>query len=120
MIQTLTYRARLDGRTGDDVLAQIQPVLDKMVAGRVEILGAGLRIEGQTVALQMRIQGLDQWKISAIGRRFATFLYGVAKIYFQNPILPELIVTEPTRNKLIVGMGRTPMVRKKREKPLPE
>lgn len=114
MIQTVTYRARLDGRTGEDVLAQIQPVLDGLLAGRVELLGGGVRVEGQTISLQLRIQGLDRWKIAVIGRRFATFLFGVAKIYFRDPIQPELITTELTRNKLRVGEGRTPMVRPRR------
>ena len=114
MIQTVTYRARLDGRSGEDVLSAIEPVLDDMLAGRVELLGGGVRLEGQTVSVQLRIQGLDRWKIAAIGRRFATFLFGTAKIYFRNPIQPELITTELTRNKLRVGEGRTPMVRPRR------
>ena len=114
MIQTLTYRARLDGRNGAEVLRSIDQVLDNLLAGRVELLGGGVRIEGQTVSLQLRIQGLDRWKIAVIGRRFATFLFGVAKIYFRDPIQPELITTELTRNKMVVGEGRTPMVRPRR------
>lgn len=120
MIQTVTYRARLDGRNGEDVLAAIQPHLDAMLAGRVELLGGGLKIQGSTIGLEMRIQGLDRWKIAAIGRRFATFIFSVGKVHFVTPLSPELIVTEPTRNKLVVGQGRTPMVRRKRDAPLPE
>lgn len=120
MIQTVTYRARLDGKNGADVISKIQPILDQMLAGRVELLGGSVTIQGTTVALQMRIQGLDRWKISAIGRRFATFLFSVAHIFFSNPLSAELVVTEPTRNKMRVGEGRTPMSRPPRSRYEPQ
>lgn len=120
MIQTLTYRARLDGRPGPEVEADLRKLLDRMLAGRVELLGGTVAIEGTTVALRMRIQGLDRWKISAIGRRFATFMFASERLFFRTPIAPELVVTELTRNKLTVGQGRTPMVRPGRSKPVPE
>jgi hypothetical protein len=114
VIQTLTYRARLDGRPGPTVQTDLQKLLDRMLAGRVELLGASIAVEGTTVALRMRIQGLDRWKISAIGRRFATFLFASERLFFRAPIAPELVVTELTRNKMREGEGRTPMVRPRR------
>lgn len=114
MIQTVTYRARLDGKDGDSVLAVIRPHFDAMLAGRVELLGGDVRIEGKTVRLDMRIQGLDRWKIQAIGRRFATFIFGIAKVYHPTPISPERVETALTRNKLVYGEGRTQMARPSR------
>lgn len=116
MIQTLTFRARLDGKDGAAVAAEITPILDRMLAGRPELLGGSVRIDGRTVALQMRIQGLDRWKIAAIGRRFATFILSVPKLYFPTPLSPELVTTELTRNKLSYGEGRTQMVRPRRSR----
>jgi len=114
MIQTVTYRARLDGKDGNAVLAVIRPHLERMLAGRVELLGGDVRVQGTTVCLEMRIQGLDRWKISAIGRRFATFIFGLAKVYHPVPLSAELVVTELTRNKLTYGEGRTQMARPSR------
>ena len=49
MIQTVTYRARLDGKNGGDVVAHIQPVLDRMLAGRVELLGGSIQVQGTSI-----------------------------------------------------------------------
>lgn len=120
MIQTVTYRARLDGKSPEEALAKLNSDLDFLTRKRPELLGADVTVEGVTVKLSLRLQGLDRWKISANGRRLGTFLFTAARVHFVAPLQPELVVSEPTRNKLHYGTGRTEMARPPRAKPLPE
>lgn len=119
MIQTVVYRARLDGKSGVDVLSELNPRIDKLLSGRRELLGASADIEGSTVVIRLRIQASDTWNVTRAGRRMGTFLFGAVKVHFNTPLHPELIHTEPTRNKLRVGEGGTQRSRPPRTTPLP-
>lgn len=117
MIQTVTFRARLDGRSGDDVAEALNRRLEGVVPARHELLGANAVHEGVTVKLTLRLQGLDRWKISDQARKIATFLFSVNRLHFSTPLHPELVTTELTRNKLRYGEGRTVMARPPRTTP---
>lgn len=120
MIQTVHYRARLDGKDGEDVLAALNARLAGLLKGRRELLGASADIEGSTVILRLRIQASDTWNVTRAGRRMGTYLFSAVRVHFSIPLHPELIHTEPTRNKLRVGEGGTPRPRPPRTTPLPQ
>jgi hypothetical protein len=111
MIQSLTYRGRLDGGDGAAVAADINERIDKLTSMRPMLLGGAARVDGNTIGIRLRLSGLDRWKLSHEGAKIATFLMNATHLTFTRPVQVELIVTEPTRNKLRVGEGRTPMVR---------
>lgn len=120
MIQSVTYRARLDGKNGEDVLAASERLLNDLTRAHFQLLGAHGYVEGSTFKLVLRLEESDTWRVTARGRKMATFVFRTLRLSFTPPLFPELLVTEPTRNKLRVGEGRTPMSRPRRVRPLPD
>lgn len=118
MIQSVTFRARLDGRDGQDVADRVNAHLVRVVDARPELLGGYANADGVTVKVVLRLQGLDRWKISVNARKIATFVLSTARLHFPTPLHPELVTTELTRNKLRYGEGRTEMARPPRVSPL--
>lgn len=111
MIQTVTFRVRSDE---EEKIAELTSRVARMVRARKDMLGADVVREGSTVILRMRMSHLDRWRISEKTRTIATFMFTTCGFQFSRPLVPELVVTELTRNKLRDGEGRTPRVRPNR------
>jgi hypothetical protein len=108
MICNFTFRTRLDGRDGADVLAGLHERGDRMVRYHKRVLDWSAELAGDTVALHLRVDGTERWRVSKAARSFATALLATQHLGFQRPLQPELVTTEPNGRHLLAGEGRTP------------
>lgn len=107
MIQTLTYRGRLDGKDGAVVAAAIDEHVNRLIRTRSTVRGVRVVYDSETIDVSLRISGTDRWRISQEARKVASYLLATQRVSYVRPLQPVSEVTEKTRRDLTLAEGRT-------------
>jgi hypothetical protein len=112
MIQTFVYRAPLDGLDFETVSASIQRQVDGMIRVRRSLLGCKTWETLGVIHVEIRLEGLDRWRIAGEARKIGSYLLASHKLPFTRPLLPHTVETAANRRYLTADQGRVPKSRK--------
>lgn len=108
MIRTLTYRARLDGKDGQQVADAIRAAVAKRVRIDQSIRGVQVTFDSEVINIALRMSGLDRWRIAGHARKIASFLLASQRLAYARPLYPFSEITNPSSRQLTLEQGRTP------------
>lgn len=108
MIRTLTFRSRLDGKDGVAVSEAIRAMIAKRIRTDNTVRGVRIVVDGDVIDINLRMSGVDRWRISRHARKVASYLLASQKLPFTKPLYPVQEVTEPSARTLTLEQGRTP------------